>query len=109
MEAEVPDNLSGDRPTRPEADADVVCALERMRAPIVLAHVVPDADALGALFAIARAYTDDARCVKASLPVGSLSQRQVPPPTPLPEAVDCKIGRLTGARSGLRCQTGASR
>jgi len=46
-----------------------------MRAPIVIAHVVPDADALGAMLAMAAACASNDSSPKFSLPAGSLSQR----------------------------------
>jgi phosphoesterase RecJ-like protein len=55
--------------------AQVVDAINRMRRPIVLAHVRPDADALGSMFSIALAWTSDAVAPRVALPPGSLSQR----------------------------------
>lgn len=49
--------------------------MERMRAPIMISHVVPDADALGSMFAMALAWESSGRETKVSLPDGSLSQR----------------------------------
>jgi phosphoesterase RecJ-like protein len=46
-----------------------------MRAPIVITHVVPDADALGATCAMALAWTSQECQPRVSLPKGSLSQR----------------------------------
>jgi len=46
-----------------------------MRLPIVIAHVVPDADALGAMLGMALAWTRENWQPKVSLPDGSLSQR----------------------------------
>jgi phosphoesterase RecJ-like protein len=54
---------------------EVIEAIDRMRAPVVMAHVVPDADALGAMLAVAIAWTTDECTPKVSLPDGSLSQR----------------------------------
>lgn len=54
---------------------ETIAAVERMRKPVVITHVVPDADALGAMLAMALAWTDDQRQPKVSLPEGSLSQR----------------------------------
>lgn len=49
--------------------------MARMRAPILVTHVVPDADALGSTLAVALAWaTDDCR-PRIALPDGSLSQR----------------------------------
>ena len=54
---------------------EVIDAISSMRAPIVIAHVVPDADALGASLATATAFADDRCQAKVSLPEGSISQR----------------------------------
>jgi len=59
----------------PTAPPETIAAIERMRQPVVIAHVVPDADALGAMLGMAIAWTDDRRQPKVSLPEGSLSQR----------------------------------
>ena len=64
--------LSGTPPTVPR---DVIDAISPMRSPIVIAHVVPDADALGASLATATAFADDRCRAKVSLPEGSISQR----------------------------------
>jgi len=67
--------------TNPDGDADrripddIVSALAGMRAPIMISHVVPDADALGSMFAMARAFRSDRCRAKVSLPDGSLSKR----------------------------------
>lgn len=54
---------------------EVIDAIGAMRSPIVMAHVVPDADALGSMFATALAWADRHRKPLVSLPPGSLSQR----------------------------------
>jgi phosphoesterase RecJ-like protein len=54
---------------------EVLEAIERLRNPLVVAHVVPDADALGSMLAVALALTDGRREPKVSLPQASLSQR----------------------------------
>ncbi len=55
--------------------SEVIEGLRGLRAPIAISHVVPDADALGSMFAVARALrTDDCRPT-AALPDGSLSKR----------------------------------
>lgn len=54
---------------------EVVQAISRLRAPVVLAHVVPDADALGSMLGLCRAWDGDGRRVRASLPRESLSKR----------------------------------
>ena len=61
-----------DTPAVPE---EVLSAIRSMRAPIVIAHVVPDADALGAMLAIARCLTSSACAPRVALPDGSLSRR----------------------------------
>ncbi len=48
-----------------------------MGAPVVVTHVVPDADAVGSMLAMALASTFDGRRPKVALPDGSLSQRLV--------------------------------
>jgi len=50
-------------------------ALDNMRAPIMISHIVPDADALGSMIAMALAYRSDRCAPKIALPDGSLSQR----------------------------------
>ena len=58
-----------------DAPIEVVNALDRMRVPIIVAHVVPDADALGSMFALANAYASDHCRPRVALPDGSLSQK----------------------------------
>ncbi|MFQ5590566.1 MAG: bifunctional oligoribonuclease/PAP phosphatase NrnA [Phycisphaerae bacterium] len=55
--------------------AEVIAAVRGMRSPIVIAHVVPDADALGSMLAVALALTTKRCRPLASLPENSLSQR----------------------------------
>ena len=55
--------------------AEVIEAIGAMRSPVVISHVVPDADALGSMFGLARAWTSAERRPKVSLPEGCLSQR----------------------------------
>ncbi len=59
----------------PTIPPESIASIERLRHPIVISHVVPDADALGAMLAMALAWADDRRQPKVSLPEGSLSQR----------------------------------
>ena len=59
----------------PEVPAELIELIRRMRAPIVITHVVPDADALGAMLTVAIARAQDECVPKISLPDGSLSQR----------------------------------
>lgn len=61
--------------SEPSVPDEVMGAMARMAAPIVISHVVPDADALGSMFALAVAATSNGCHPKVSLPDGSLSQR----------------------------------
>ena len=62
--------------TPPAVPSEVLEALERIRAPIVISHVVPDADALGSMLGLARAWAMAGNAKpRVSLPDGSLSQR----------------------------------
>ncbi|MFQ5494540.1 MAG: bifunctional oligoribonuclease/PAP phosphatase NrnA [Phycisphaerae bacterium] len=54
---------------------EIIEGVGALRTPVILAHVVPDADALGSLFATARAWTSTTCQPRVSLPPGSLSQR----------------------------------
>jgi phosphoesterase RecJ-like protein len=57
-------------------DLDLVAAaLRQMRRPLVMAHVRPDADALGSMVAIARAWREESRQPAVVIPTGSISQR----------------------------------
>lgn len=56
----------------PEAVIEAITAMQR---PVVVAHVVPDADALGAMFATAIAWSEKGRTLSVALPEGSLSKR----------------------------------
>jgi len=55
--------------------ADVVAQVLALHKPIVVSHVVPDADALGSAFAMALGVKRDGCAPKVALPDGSLSQR----------------------------------
>ena len=55
--------------------AEVLESVARLRSPVVVGHVVPDADALGSMLALARAWTARNVKAKAALPHGSVSQR----------------------------------
>lgn len=59
----------------PKVPAAVIDALRAMKSPIMIAHVVPDADALGSMIGMALAWTSDSRAPKIALPDGSLSKR----------------------------------
>lgn len=58
-----------------DVPAQIVEAVGGMRRPVVVAHVVPDADALGSIFGTALAYGGNGCVPKVALPDGSLSQR----------------------------------
>ncbi len=59
----------------PVAPDELIRALDRLRTPIVITHIVPDADALGSMLAVCLAHGNDGQTPKVSLPEGSLSQR----------------------------------
>ena len=59
----------------PPVPAELLEALARFTKPVFIAHVVPDADALGSMFALARAWTSDSCRPRVALPAGSLSQK----------------------------------
>lgn len=59
----------------PPVPDEVTSTLRALRRPVVISHVVPDADALGSMFAVVRAMSGGDCAPKASLPLGSLSQR----------------------------------
>ena len=54
---------------------NVIDAVRAMRSPVLISHVVPDADALGCIFALARILGDRGTKACVSLPEGALSQR----------------------------------
>jgi phosphoesterase RecJ-like protein len=54
---------------------EVIHALDAMRRPIMLSHVVPDADALGSMLSMALAWSSDECAPRISLPAPSVSQR----------------------------------
>lgn len=54
---------------------ELLSVLRTMRSPIMIAHVVPDADALGSMLGLARALTSDECNPKVSIPDGSLSKK----------------------------------
>ncbi len=67
--------MQSDAPTSPAVPDEVIDAILCLRAPIVISHVVPDADALGSSLATALSFGSDGRDFKLALPDGSLSQR----------------------------------
>lgn len=58
-----------------KAPREVVDLIASMRHPVVVAHVVPDTDALGSMFGFALAYSGNNCRPKVALPKGSLSQK----------------------------------
>ncbi|HNQ24560.1 MAG TPA: DHH family phosphoesterase [Phycisphaerae bacterium] len=66
---------TGIRTATTSVPAEVIEFLGRLVRPIYVAHVVPDADALGSTLALARAYAREAGGPRVSLPAGSVSQR----------------------------------
>lgn len=79
----MPDRPGSPQPTNdnpqasspPEVPSQLIELIRSMRAPIVITHIVPDADALGAMLTMATAWTSDHCRPKLSLPAGCLSQR----------------------------------
>ena len=59
----------------PSVPDELLSVVRAMRAPIIISHVVPDADALGSMLAIARSLTGRECSPKIALPDGSLSRR----------------------------------
>ncbi len=59
----------------PPVPADVVDAIRAMNSPVIISHVVPDADALGSSLALAGSLQSDDCRPTIALPIGSLSQR----------------------------------
>ena len=66
-------DVSPAQPTR--VPHELLAALQRSSSPVVIAHVVPDADALGSMLATALALTCEHAKPMVSLPQGSLSQK----------------------------------
>ncbi len=97
----------------PEVPASLIEAIQLLRCPIMIAHVVPDADALGSAFAMALAWSSETCQPKVSLPDGSLSQRltflydwaKVPVATPEDFASADGFVVLDTAKKG-RCHVG---
>jgi len=54
---------------------EVLSRLNRWKRPVVIGHVVPDADCLGSLFSVARVWSDNGAQVRVAMPTGSISQR----------------------------------
>jgi len=55
--------------------SEVIDALQCAKSPVVIAHVVPDADALGAMLSMSLALTARGKTATASIPPASISQR----------------------------------
>ena len=54
---------------------ELISAVESLKRPLVIGHVRPDADCLGAMFAVAAGFKTADRQMRVSLPDGSLSRR----------------------------------
>jgi len=54
---------------------EVLELLESFRRPVVVGHVVPDADCLASMYSVATVWSDDGRAPRISLPPGCVSQR----------------------------------
>jgi len=59
----------------PSVPHEAIAAIEQMQQAVAIAHVVPDADALGSMLGMTLAWTQGHCQPKVSLPDGSLSQR----------------------------------
>ena len=68
-------NMRNDKRLSLAVPVEIIEAIASLRAPIVVPHVVPDADALGAMLTVAIAFASDECKPKVSLPEGSLSKR----------------------------------
>ena len=96
--------------------AGVIETITRMRRPIMISHVVPDADALGSMFAMARAWTEPNRQPIAALPDGSVSKRLafMPEWAEIPIATDADFESADGfvvldTAKAARCGVGKER
>ncbi|MCP4593343.1 MAG: hypothetical protein GY842_21620 [bacterium] len=54
---------------------ELIRSIESWERPVIIAHVPPDADALGAMFAVARGFGSTGATASVALPEASLSQR----------------------------------
>jgi len=70
-----PPHAPSEQLTAARVPRDVVHAIERLHRPIFISHVVPDADALGAMLSLARATASAVRHASVAIPEGSVSQR----------------------------------
>lgn len=59
----------------PHVPGEVIDAVRAFQRPVMIAHVVPDADALGSILGLARALRSERCSPMASLPDGSVSSR----------------------------------
>ena len=59
----------------PKVPGEVLDSLGKMRSPIMISHIVPDADALGSMIATALGFRSETCAPRIALPDGSLSQR----------------------------------
>lgn len=94
---------------------EVSAAIDRLKSPIILTHVTPDADALGSMLTVALALSSDVCHPKVSLPDGAVSERlefitewvEVPVATPADfSSADGFI--VTDAASRSRCLVDSS-
>lgn len=92
---------------------DVLTALGRTKSPVVISHVVPDADALGSMLGLSLALSGSGAAARASVPPASISQRlaflldwaRIPPAAPEHFAAADAFVVLDTARKD-RCNVG---
>ena len=53
----------------------IIDRLNRWKRPVIIGHLVPDADCLGSMLAIARAWRDNGVVPRVALPDGCVSRR----------------------------------
>ncbi len=94
---------------------DVLSAISGLKHVITVSHVVPDADALGSMYAVAAALDGGGRRVAVSLPEGSLSQRlrflteMAAVPVAMPADFDSADGFIVlDTAKASRCNVGAA-
>lgn len=100
-------------PLVPRDVVDACCALTK---PIVVSHVVPDADALGSMLGVALALTREGCAPTVAIPTGSLSQRLtfLVEMASVPAAKDADFDAADGfivldTAKKLRCNVGKER
>jgi phosphoesterase RecJ-like protein len=68
--------MSVTRATSLEVPAEVITTIDRMKSPVIVGHVTPDADCLASMMALARTWPiDDERGARVCLPAGSVAHR----------------------------------